>query len=229
MKTAWMKKWMFLVLSGLPLCALPLEQQISVTLLSELKKVIPIYYQHSDLWVSNIKLPAIVISNHSAQQAQVGMIIIVGKSAGKEVVRNTVDQDAVGREMARFGKELNQLIADPQKKYLLNTRYGRVRIPDQAFKEGQLLLPGEIAALNLFGLLNFQFCGKEKLDEVALQVEMHLDGTKQTVDYQVPLTPYQCLGKYSFPIWEPAPSAVSRSDSSTGGRIPRNSPLIYWI
>ena len=200
MNTARMRIWMVWLLSGLPFCAFAADQEISVELLGESEKVIPIYYQYGDLWISNIKLPAMAIANRSAQPAQVGKIAVVGKSAGKEVLRNTVDAEAVGAELARFGKALNQLIADPGKRYLLNSRYGRVRVPGRPYAEGLVLQPGETSAVNLFTLLKFQFCGKDKLDDVSLQVEVTIGGAVQTIEFPVPLTPYRCRGNYRFPI-----------------------------
>jgi hypothetical protein len=199
MKKIKMTLWTGLAMLG-AFFAFPAEKEISVNLLSRMKKVIPIYYQHNGFWVSNVKLPAIVIGNHSAGNAAIGTIAIVGKSAGKELVRNTVDRAHISQELIKFGKIMNQLIADPAKVNLLNSRYGRVRIPDRPFMEGDPLPPGESAVLNLFSLLNFQYCGMEKVDDVTLQLEMVLDATRQMIEYRIPLTPYLCNGKYSFPI-----------------------------
>ncbi|MGB6866157.1 MAG: hypothetical protein WBE11_10740 [Candidatus Aminicenantaceae bacterium] len=64
------------------------EPEITVKLLAEGKKTIPIYYQYGETWNTNIKLPVFVITNKGDIPVVINGIDVVGKATSKEVCRN---------------------------------------------------------------------------------------------------------------------------------------------
>jgi len=174
------------------------EPEISIALMARNQKVIPIYYKLAGYWTSNIKLPAITIANNSRETAQILSITIIGKAAGRELVRHQLYRDSVDASIATVNPKINKLIANSSPGLGIN--YGDVAILDRTYQEQNRLGPSEITCVRLSDMMYLVCQGRAKLDDVRLDLRVALGDTEKTFEVPLPLTPYVCKGNYIFPI-----------------------------
>lgn len=177
--------------------------EITVTLLAESKKTIPIYYRYDETWNTNIKLPVVVVTNKGDIPAVITGIDVIGKSNSKEVCRNRFYKEEIDKLIKDTNVLLNRLTSGPDnpwKAYNLKKMFGRVSIPKGGFQVENRLKKDEKTTLDLSPLYHFLYEGSARVDEIILQVRTDTGGKEIVCDYPVVLTPYTCKGNYVFPI-----------------------------
>lgn len=179
------------------------ESEISVQLLAEGKKTIPIYYQYEETWNTNIKLPVIVITNNGDNQSLIKEIDVVGKFKNKEVCRNRFYEEEITKLIEETNTILNSLISNPDnawKVYNLKKAYGLVAIPKEGFQKENLLRKDEKSAVDLSTIYHFLYEGPTKVDEIIIELKLAVDGKDIISEYPVILTPFISTNNYIFPI-----------------------------
>lgn len=179
------------------------EPEITVKLLAEGKKTIPIYYQYGETWNTNIKLPVFVITNKGDIPVVIDGIDVVGKATSKEVCRNIFYQEDIDPLIQETNRLLNRLTSDPDnpwQSYNLKKRFGIVVKPEKGFQEKNRLKKNETIAINLTPIYHFLYEGSSKVDEIILHIRTDASKKKRAYDYSVVLTSYSNRGNYIFPL-----------------------------
>jgi hypothetical protein len=175
------------------------ESEISISLLTKNKKVIPIYYNIQNYWTTHIKLPSIIIQNNSTDTVKISSINVMGKALGKEVIRNLLYQNDLDSVIAKVNKNFNKLMADSDF-FELSNMNGDVAILDKNYRETSLLAPKELTCINLSSLIYLYYQGPTKIDELSLTVKVDIRNREKNFDFAIPLSPYVCQGDYIPPL-----------------------------
>lgn len=197
------------------------ESEITVKLLADGKKTIPIYYKYDKTWNTNIKLPVIVITNKGDIPAVIACIDVIGKSNSKEVSRNRFYKEEIDKLIEETNVLLNKLTSDPDKPwkvYNLKKNFGIVVKPKEGFQEENRLKKDEKTAVDLSPIYHFLYEGSARVDEIILQVKIDASGKERVCDYPVVLTPYTCKGNYIFPVKGSATVSAMPFNETNGHR-----------
>jgi hypothetical protein len=197
------------------------ESEVTIILLAEGKKTIPIYYRYYETWNTNIKLPVIVVTNKGDIPAFITGIDVIGKSNSKEVSKNRFYKEEIDKLIKETNVLLNRLISDPDNPwnvYNLKKRFGRVVIPKEGFQEKNQLKKDEGTAVDLSAINHFLYEGSARVDEIILQVKIDNNGKESVCDYPVILTPYTCKENYIFPVKGSATVSAMPLNEANGHR-----------
>lgn len=179
------------------------EHGVSIRMLAEGKKVIPIYFKNGDLWHSDVKLPDLVIANHTTGTAVIKGVQVSGSAGGKKVVAFTQDDGQISTVVAETNVLLNRLIRKPAnqwRQYNLHVLFGDVPPENDTYGETNHLEPSSVTCLRLQDLILFHFVGNNTVDQILCQIKIELGGVERIIEYPIPLTPYFCKGDYIFPV-----------------------------
>jgi hypothetical protein len=177
---------------------------LSMNLLAENKKVIPIYFKNGDVWHTSIKMPDIVVRNNSSSETfRVKEVFLLGFAQGKKVVSFRQDEDNIKRIIQDANKLLNRFIQKPEnhwRVYNLHMLFGDVPLTQDSYEESNQLRPSTVTCMRLQDLFCFLYAGQEKVDEINCQVKLASETDERIIETPIPLTPYSCKGDYIFPV-----------------------------
>lgn len=179
------------------------NSEISIKMLSENRKTIPIYFQNGEFWNTNICLPDILIENNYNKEVMIKETVVIGSVEGNEVVFFKIDEENLKKSISTVNKLLNSLIRQPMNNwstYNLHTLFGKVPIPSKSFKDANILEPQEQTCIRLSDLLYFHYIGLKKADDLLCEIKIDIGGEEKSYKYQIVLTPYTCKGDYIFPV-----------------------------
>lgn len=187
------------------------RRDTSIRFLTENKKVIPLLYQLGDpgtgigsssFWVTNVKLPEIVVSNNSGDPIKLCELDLLGRINGDEVIR----LKANGKQLEDSIKDLNPWInaaledGDSWAHGVLRVRFGKISIPEGGFAEEGVLNPGGCTVIPLSRLLFVHYIGQAKIDNLLLGLKVEIGDSKSIVEFPIQLCPYESEGNYLFPM-----------------------------
>jgi len=91
------------------------KSAVSLRFLVENKKIIPVYVKMRDNWITDIKLPRVLVQNNMEEDIRIVGIDISGKSGGQEVVRYRLPEEYLNSFIEDENSYLNRRIADRTK------------------------------------------------------------------------------------------------------------------
>jgi hypothetical protein len=91
------------------------KSAVSLRFLAENKKIIPVYVKMRDNWITDIKLPRVLVQNNMEEDIRIVGIDISGKSSGQEVVRYRLPEEYLNSFIEDENSYLNRRIADRTK------------------------------------------------------------------------------------------------------------------
>ena len=177
---------------------------VTVQCLTVNKKVIPAYAQCGHLWITNVKLPDLVLINNSGGPVTVGEVVMTGMAGGQEVVVTKVWKDLVEMAMAqvnvqfraKLGKDVMGNVMDPA----LATGFGEMDFGGTRLADGATVKPAECGVVLLSQLGFVAYTGVMKLDGLKLTVAVEREGKTHEIECPVPFVAYECKGNYGFPL-----------------------------
>ena len=171
---------------------------IHVGLLSNNLKVIPIYYSRDAFHTTDVRPPNIVLTNHYNYPISIENVEIRCLGGGNELARYWVPWTVLEERIQKTTKNLQELN---------QTEYGRGRI---GMLYGTLtILPDELSLVPLPGasiliplrqhpshrIYGFRACGVDGNRSLVCR-----SWIKESLSITIPMTNYQCRGKYTFPL-----------------------------
>jgi hypothetical protein len=178
------------------------EPKVSIENLAANKKVIPIYFLNGDVWHTDIKLPDIVLINHTDAPVAITEVTITGYNGEKEVLRLKQDQESIAPILKEDNRLLNKLLNSTSQwaAYNKGMLFGKIKTSQTSFEESTLLEPSAATCLRLSNLFVFNYVGALKIDKVICKTTVTDGEENLIISYPVQLTIYQCKGEYIFPI-----------------------------
>jgi len=174
---------------------------VSLSLLAENKKVIPIYFRNGEVWHTSVKLPELVIHNSSPDTAFV--IKGISLEAGKKVIKLWQDGNEIRDAVGATNQLLNKLMNPPinqWRSYNLHILFGNVPLTQKPYNDSIQLMPKSVTCLPLNDIFCFHYAGKEKVSGIVCQIQLASAEKEILVELPIPLTLYHCKGNYIFPI-----------------------------
>jgi hypothetical protein len=176
---------------------------ISIALLAENKKTIPIYFKTDEIWHTNVKLPDIVIRNNSVDIVEIKEISLFGFAEGENIVMYRQAKDTISDVINNANLLLNKFTQEPisqWKAYNLHVLFGNVPITQESYEETNCLKHNSATCVRLCEIFFFHYAGGEKVDEIICEVTVVTGTMEITKKVPIPLTLYKCRGNYTFPI-----------------------------
>jgi len=182
---------------------------LRVRMLSDMRKVIPLYARDGEIWHTDVKLPDLVVANESPNAVTLVGVSIHAFAEDAEVCvlrRNR----SLAEHIAEANGLLNRFVGrkpSPWRTYNAHARFAmEPPAGGDGFEETAELPPGAKLCLPLADLMPFHYAGSAKIDRILCKVSMMPGDTEQavgTAGFEVPLTPYVCKGDYIFPLRGP--------------------------
>jgi hypothetical protein len=177
-----------------------------IRMLSEARKVIPLYARDGEAWHTDIKLPDVVVENRTDEPADLSALSIRAFGGEGERAAFFCGAEAIRRNVAETTELLDRLIGKkegPWRTYNMNVLFACELPRDETFHATSTLPPGATTCLRLFDLIPFHIVGTEKIDRVVCGVRATSDGGGEEGAFEVPLRLYECKGDYVFPMTGP--------------------------
>jgi len=174
---------------------------VDVQLLTENKKVVPLFHSYMAFTLSDVKPPEIVVTNHAAAPIELRGLTIVGLSAGHEELRQTIDGPTLVERVARWDSQNAGWLEAEVRSDAMRVAFGDYRrLNDVA--AGARLLPGQSAVLFLSRLTHLHHVGPHRLDAIEIAVSYRGDGASvdQSARLLVPLFNWEVRTSYGFPL-----------------------------
>jgi len=169
---------------------------VEVGLLARNKKVIPLRYQLGSFYVSNVKLPDLIVTNHGNAPINVGDVDIAGLAQGKSLVSYHIDATRMTELMNASRDRLVTKGAATQPS--IGAWLGELDLVGRSMSATDTIAHGESAVVPLSKALFVDYVGGGWLDQ--LQIRVGLRDRRDVVQFEVPLLQYQVQGKYRFPL-----------------------------
>jgi hypothetical protein len=178
------------------------DSNIVIRFLTENKKVIPLLHKIGDLWVTNVKLPDIVVSNGDQYAVKLGEMDILGKSDGNEVVRFKLQEKEVDRLIKEANPRINAMLSNGKEwdANVLKVRFGRITVPEGGFAEKGVLDPSDSTIIPLSQMLFFHYIGQNRVEEIHLRLKVKSEHEGNIVEFTMHLMPYKARNSYVFPL-----------------------------
>lgn len=180
-----------------------LKSTVSLRLFAKNKKVIPIYVKIGDNWITDIRLPRVLVQNNTEEDIRIIAIDISGKSSGQEVVRYKLHEDEINSFIENENSYLNRKIADRSKNIIienLKVKRGEFFLPEDEFTESNVLNPSRLTVIPLSDMIHIHYIGKYKVDQLAADLIIKGDPEDERCTFLMRLTPYENRGDYIFPL-----------------------------
>jgi hypothetical protein len=180
-----------------------LKSTVSLRFLAKNKKVIPIYVQIGDNWITDIRLPRVLVQNNTEEDIRIIGIDISGKSNGQEVVRYKLHEDEINSFIENENSYLNRKIADRTKNITienLKVKRGEFFLPEDGFAESNVLNPSGLTVIPLSDMIHIHHIGKNKVDQLAADLIIEGDPKDERCTFPIRLTSYESKGNYIFPL-----------------------------
>ena len=174
-----------------------IQNDVTVKLLPENKKVIPLFYKEGRYWTTNIKTPDIIISNNSNANIEISDVDIVGKINGSEVVRQKVDKNQIKDLIEGTNPTINKYGNAND----LKPRFGKYNAPKDGFSEKPELKPNSSTVITICKHFWFSYIGTDKIDSIELEINISKpSGEKNLIKFPVKMTMYESKQGYIFPL-----------------------------
>lgn len=177
--------------------------QLTLELLVESRKVIPLYFKSGEVWQTDIKLPDLVLRNQSDQRIEVKGLEISGFTPAQKALTYNQNEASINTVIADANKLLNKFLQNPEshwRTYNLHMLFGDVPPTQGLYQESTILQPFTAVCLRLGDLVHFYYAGKEKINRVICEVMLSSGSGPFSLEFPIPLTPYECKGDYIFPV-----------------------------
>ena len=174
----------------------PQDGLVTVRMLAENKKVIPVLLSYGDLKATNVKLPDILVSNNGQDPYAITAVEVVGKHRDQSVVQYVVDQETLARAMKTNAEQLNKELVKPGH---MQRRIGKVAYQGP-FEAGTVLGPSESGAILLSSLLFVEYTGPQQLTSLDIVLRGERAGKPSRGVLPVELLTYKSKGDYVFPL-----------------------------
>ncbi len=179
------------------------KTMFSIQFLANNKKVIPIYFKNGDVWHTSVKLPDLVLEIKSdGPTYNIEDIILIGLTGSKQLLTLHYCGE-IEKPIQNANLLLNKLTQEPMsqwKEYNLHIIFGDVPKPRSTFGESHQLKSSCPTCLRLQDFFSFHYAGKDKIDHIVCKIKLASEEGEIIVEAQIPLTSYQCVGDYIFPI-----------------------------
>lgn len=176
---------------------------LAAELLSSTRRVIPLHARAGDLWTTSIKLPDVVITNHSSDTMRLASISIHG-IVNEQIVVSLFSSATDLKHVVHEGNELlNRLVGKKHGHWrTYNLRILFAAEPEQGirFVEQLLLQPTECTCVRLCELIDFQVVHAAKITTIECCVEYIIGSNTHQATFELPTSTYVCAGDYTFPI-----------------------------
>lgn len=182
--------------------ALPLEAASGVTLsmLTQGKKVIPIVLEFPGLTETDIRLPDLVVTNDSSEPVIPLDISVVGTLRGEEVARYRVGKDIVQALIKHVNPQLKSQASDERARQNLGVALGKTDL-DFAKLSGDLRIkPTGQEVILLSKVLFFHSVSCRTVDTLRIVLDLDRSGNRESAELSVPLTRWETKVKYRFPL-----------------------------
>ena len=164
------------------------------------KKVIPLYYNlDNKFWITNIKLPDLVVTNKSENKLNFNRVVIIGKNNETELVRFKLNKNDMQELVERINRTVNYLIKNNEL-YRLKPIFGKMYIPSGCFANEFILNPSESICIPLSRIVFIHYIGKSKINQLEINFTIESNSEEKVVEFPIKLTPYRCKGKYILPL-----------------------------
>lgn len=174
---------------------------VEVQLLTESKRVVPLFHSYKAFTLTDVKPPEVVVVNRSAVAVELHGLILIGLSAGSEVQRQSVDGPTLAERVGRWGSQNAGWLESAARSDAMRVAFGDYRRLDDVAASARLL-PGQSAVLFLSRLLHLQHVGPHRLDAIEIAVGYRADaaGADQSARLRVPLFNWEARTDYLFPL-----------------------------
>jgi hypothetical protein len=179
------------------------KSAVSLRFLAENKKIIPVYVKMRDNWITDIKLPRVLVQNNMEEDIRIVGIDISGKSSGQEVVRYRLPEEYLNSFIEDENSYLNRRIADRTKNVTienLKVKRGEFFLPEGEFAESNVLNPAALAVIPLSDMVHLHYMGKNKIDQLAAELIIKGEPDDERFTFLMRLIPYESKGDYIFPL-----------------------------
>jgi len=176
-----------------------LAQEIIIRHFSKNRKVIPLYYNQGKLKITNIKLPDIVINNNSDSKQKLEKVEVIAKNDNHELIRYTLSGDE-GKELSSKINQQIKILKKADELYRLKELFGEMYIPEKGFSVSNEMNPSDSYLVPLSRLLFVHYIGKNRINNIQLNLTMRSKATEKQIVFPVALTQYKCKGQYIFPV-----------------------------
>ena len=187
----------FVVAASTAMAAGP--DDIRVGFLSENKRVIPFSFIEGRYITTNVKIPEIVIMNMAPGAVEILSVDLDGKSNGEMLIKKSFPARVVKKNISEMGAKINKYRSGPYP-MTLGIMYGRVIDPKKNFAETNVLQPSDIAALALWEVSWFEYCGVDRIDELEFKIFYRGAGKIGMKKFPVKIEEYKQKNKYMFPL-----------------------------
>ena len=208
-----------------------LKSNVQIKLLSENKKVTPIFFKNGDIWHSDFKLPNIVVANHGESPILLREIFLTGYIDDLELVRFHQDEKTIDPIVKESNHLLNRLIKSGSEwaSYNRGMLYGKITSDWKNFSESNQIKPLEAVCLPLSHISTFHYAGNEKINKIVCTLIL-IDGDALfSVEYPIQITPYTCKGKYLFPVRGMATVVGTPWNRTTGHRLATSQEFAFDV
>lgn len=177
-------------------------QAVSIRLLTEGKKVIPLVhaYQDPSLVVTHVKLPEVVIANEGAETVSLRQLELVGRRSGKEVIRQVLDEQTLASGLATYGPGLKKVFETRGGSDSLKVQFGVTRLDASRLTTILRMDKGQMVFLPLPFLRSLEFTGEGRLEELVIECAYQTGASVHRVSLCLPLPESKCKGSYTFPL-----------------------------
>ena len=178
-------------------------QDIELSLLAKGKKVIPLVYEYESLFIADIKLPDLVVSNRQSTPVTPVEIQILATANGRKVTASFLGQDQLASLINQANSYFKNLLTDasPDTRRRLAIGCGDINIDAASLSDDATIGPGQCAAILLSQALRcFHVVGVTRIDTIEIIMSLKQKGSVTTTALKTPLHFHKTDVRYVFPI-----------------------------
>ena len=179
------------------------EPVVAVRYLTENKKVIPLVYKCGQFWVTNIKLPDLVLTNVGTGVATPIQIDVTASDNGKKVAEYHIHVDTIKGVIRQVHPRFRKILSEkrlPDGTSPLALAFGKMDLAPETLSDSETLKPGQTALLLLSKMLFVDYAGPDKIDSVKLTLAVAGEAAHTKIEFPIVITSYETKGKYICPL-----------------------------